>query len=97
MKRKKKQQAFRCIEKFFEIADGCMITKSTNPHTIPYGGMYVGVIADGILSSIYISNDGGIDFAVPAPDRQLNAVYTMNDISCVDKIKELIPVEVSNK
>lgn len=85
------------IEKFFEIADGCMITKSTNPHTIPYGGMYVGVIADGMLSSIYISNDGGIDFAVPAPSRQLNAVYTMNDISCVDKIKELIPVEVSNK
>ena len=84
-------------EKFFEIADGCMITKSTNPHTIPYGGMYVGVIADGMLSSIYISNDGGIDFAVPAPGRQLNAVYTMNDISCVDKIKELIPVEVSNK
>lgn len=78
------------IDKFFEIADKCMITEVTELKPIENGGMYIGIISDGFLSSFYISKDGGIDIAVPASGRQLNAVYTIDDVSLVDEFMKLI-------
>ena len=79
------------IDKFFEIADECIITPSSNPQPITKDGMYIGIISNGVVSSVYISNEGGIDNAVPASGRQLNAVYTMDTVSYVDRIIELLP------
>ena len=79
------------IDKFFEIADECIITPSSDPQPISNNGMYIGVTSNDVVSSIYISNEGGIDQAVPASGRQLNALYTINDVSYVNRIIELIP------
>lgn len=79
------------IDKFFEIADKCMITPSSDPQPILNNGMYIGITSNDVGSFVYISNEGGIDRAVPASGRQLNAVYTMDDVSCVNRIIELIP------
>jgi len=78
------------INKFFEIAEKCKITRVYGPKPIENSGMYIGIISDGFLSNIYISPDGGIDIAVPASGRALNAVYTIDDISFVDEILKLI-------
>ena len=73
------------IDKFFEIADECIITPSSDPQPISNNGMYIGVTSNDVVSSIYISNEGGIDKA------ELNALYTINDVSYVNRIIELIP------
>lgn len=79
------------IDRFFEIADKCMITEVIGPNPLGNDGMYIGIISDGFLSNFYISKDGGIDIAVPASGRQLNAIYTIDDVSMVDEIMKLIP------
>ena len=73
------------IDKFFEIADECIITPSSNPQPITKYGMCIRVTSNDVVSSIYISNEGGIDKA------ELNALYTINDVSYVNRIIELIP------
>ncbi len=79
------------IDKFFEIADTCMITPSSDPQPIAKDGMYIGITSNDVGLSIYISKGGSIDNAVPASGRQLRAVYSMDDVSCVNRIIELIP------
>ncbi len=78
-------------DKFFQIADTCMITPSSDPQPIAKDGMYIGITSNDVVSSIYISKGGGIDNAVPASGRQLRAVYSMDDVSYVNRIIELIP------
>lgn len=85
------------IDKFFEIADECTLTPSSDPQPITKDGMYIGVTSDDVVSYVYISKEGGIDNAVPASGRQLNAVYTIDDVSYVDRIIEHIPeISLSN-
>ena len=79
------------IDKFFEIADGCMINLSSTPQPTTTNGIYICVSTDDTGRFIYISNEGGIDNGVPASGTQLKAVYTMDDVSYVNRIIELIP------
>ena len=46
------------IDKFFEIADTCMITPSSDPQPIAKDGMYIGITSNDVVSSIYISKGG---------------------------------------
>ncbi len=79
------------INKFYEIADACVLTKSTEPQTISNDGLYIGVVTKEYAVNVYVSTGGGIDRAVPAPGRPLKALYTMDDVSFVDKLMELLP------
>lgn len=81
------------IDRFFAIADNCMMTVSPEPQTIPNGGLYIGVITEDVGLNAYISKDGGVDRAVPAAGRPLKALYTLNNVSYVDRLMALIPDE----
>ncbi len=78
-------------DKFFEIADECIIIPCSDPQPMTKDGMYIGITSGEAASYVYISNEGGIDRAVPASGRQLNAVYTMDTVSYFDRIIEIVP------
>ncbi len=71
---------------FYDIADSMTITSNIEPNTIENNGIFICTTGkNGIGNFAYLSADG-IDRATPAPGRPLYALYTVDDVSFIEKI-----------
>ncbi len=74
---------------FYDIADTMTITSNIEPYTISNDGIYICITDTMDVSQMIYLHADGIDRATPAPGRPLYALYTVDNVSLIEKITAL--------